>query len=79
MKAFFRHTAGLRILLIGTLALVLAAPAFAADGTPAPQPLPQSQPQQKPVRDMDAILQELRDLDSSQDMQGDHVVGEQLC
>ena len=69
----------MKILLIGALALFLAAPALAGDGTPPPQPQPQSQPQQKPAGDMDTILQELRDLDSSQDMGGDHVVGEQLC
>ncbi len=71
----------MKILMISVLAVVFAAPAFAGEATPAPQsqPLPQSQPPQKPVRDMDAILRELRDLDSSQDMQGDHVVGEELC
>ncbi len=69
----------MRILSISALVLVFAAPALAGEATPAPQPLPQSQPLQKPVRDMDAILRELRDADSSQDMQGDHVVGEELC
>ena len=72
----------MKTLVISALALFLAAPALAAgEATPAPQSQPQSQsqPAQKPVRDMDAILQELRDLDSSQDMQGDHVVGEELC
>ena len=29
--------------------------------------------------DMDKLLQDLRDLDGSTDMQGDHVVGETLC
>ncbi len=29
--------------------------------------------------DIDQLLQDLRDLDSSTDMEGDHVVGEQLC
>ena len=28
---------------------------------------------------IDQLLQDLRDLDSSTDMEGDHVVGEQLC
>ena len=28
---------------------------------------------------IDQLLQDLRDLDSSTDMKGDHVVGEQLC
>lgn len=71
--------------MIGALALGLAAPAFAGDATPQslPQtqsrPLAQSQPQQKPVDDMDRLLRELRDLDSSLDMGGDHVVGELLC
>ena len=71
----------MKILLIGALALFFAAPALAGEEPPVPQsqPLPRSQPPQKPVRDMDAILQELRDLDSSQDMQGDHVVGEEIC
>ena len=75
----------MRILPISALALVLAAPAFAGDMTPKPllqaQPKSQTQiqPQQTPARDMGRILQELRDLDSSQDMDGDHVVGEHLC
>ncbi len=29
--------------------------------------------------DMEQLLQDLRDMDSSTDMDGDHVVGEQLC
>ncbi len=29
--------------------------------------------------DIEQLLQELRDLDSSTDEKGDHVVGEQLC
>jgi hypothetical protein len=29
--------------------------------------------------DMEQLLQDLRDMDSSTDMEGDHVVGEQLC
>lgn len=29
--------------------------------------------------DIDLILQDLRDLDSSLDREGDHVVGEHLC
>jgi hypothetical protein len=77
--------------MIGALALVYAAPAFAGDATPGaqsrpqpriqsqPQPQHQSQPQQKPATDMDELLRELRDLDSSQDRQGDHVVGEMYC
>ena len=28
---------------------------------------------------IDQLLQDLRDLDSSTDTEGDHVVGEQLC
>ena len=85
MNAVFRHDAAMRILLISAFALVLAAPAFAGDMTPTPllQAQPntqtQTQPQQTPVRDMDSILQELRALDSSQKMDGDHVVGEHLC
>ena len=69
----------MKILLISALALALAAPAFAGDETPAPLPLPRSEKRQKPVIDMDALLRELRDLDSSQDMGGDHVVGEEIC
>jgi len=85
MNAVFRHDAAMRILLFSAFALVLAAPAYGDDMTPRPaseaQPkIPtQTQPQQTPVRDMDSILQELRDLDSSQEMDGDHVVGEHLC
>jgi len=73
----------MRILLICTVALCLAAPAFAGEGgqmpvfRPASQPAPQTQP--APARDMKMLLRELRDLDSSQDMNGDHVVGEHLC
>lgn len=77
----------MKIIVISALALFLAAPAFAGDMTPRPelqaqppaQPQSQTRPQQAPVRDMDRILQELRDLDSSQEMDGDHVVGEHLC
>ncbi len=71
----------MKILLISALALVLAAPALAGEETVAPRSelLAQSQPKQKPVIDMDRLLQELRELDSSQDMQGDHVVGEEIC
>ena len=29
--------------------------------------------------DIDQLIQDIRDLDSSQDMKGDHVVGEELC
>ncbi len=29
--------------------------------------------------DIEQLLQDLRDLDSSLDMEGDHVVGEHLC
>ncbi len=73
----------MKFLLTGVLALVLATPALAAGETPAPQSQPrlQSQPRpaQNPARDMEAILRELRALDSSQDMRGDHVVGEEMC
>ena len=87
MNAVFRHDAVMRILMIGALALVFAAPAFAGDGTPGAQSRPQpqiqsqtqSQPQQEPAGDMDRLLRELRELDSSQDRQGDHVVGEMYC
>ncbi len=49
------------------LAVLLSGSAALADETPPP-----------PVN-MDKLLQDLRDLDSSTDMQGDHVVGETLC
>jgi hypothetical protein len=68
--------------MISALAVVLAAPALAGEEMVAPrsEPLAQSLPQQqKPVIDMDRLLRELRELDSSQDMQGDHVVGEEIC
>ena len=73
--------------MIGALALVFAAPAFAGDATPGvqpqsqiqPTPQTQSQPQQNPAGDMDRLLRELRELDSSQDGEGDHVVGELYC
>ena len=35
------------------------------------------EPQQ--LIDIEQLLQDLRDLDSSTDMKGDHVVGEHLC
>lgn len=75
----------MRILVIGAMLLVLAAPAFAGDATPEEQPQsqiqsqPQSKPQQNPAVDMQKLLRELRELDSSQDEEGDHVVGEHLC
>lgn len=79
----------MRIPTIGALALVFATPAFAGDATPEaqsrpqsqiqPQPQTQSRPRQNPAGDMDELLRELRDLDSSQDRQGDHVVGELYC
>ena len=75
------------LMMIATMSLVFAAPAFAGERTPGAQSRPQShiqsQPQsqtrQKPATDMDRLLRELRDLDSSQDRQGDHVVGEMYC
>ena len=87
MIAVFNHSVAMRIVMISALALVFAAPAFAGDMTPRPESQtqppalsqPQTRPQQTPVSDMDRILQELRDLDSSQEMDGDHVVGELLC
>jgi hypothetical protein len=93
MNADFRHDAAMRILMIGALVLGLAAPAFAGERTPGTQfrPQPQSQPQsqsqsqsqskprQNPAGDMDRLLRELRELDSSQDREGDHVVGELYC
>ena len=73
------------LMMIATMSLVFAAPAFAGERTPGAQSQPQiqsqpqTQPQQKPAGDMDRLLRELRDLDSSQDRQGDHVVGEMYC
>ena len=77
----------MKIPIIAALALLSAAPAFAGDATPGTpsRPLPliqppsQSRPQQEPATEMKTLLQELRELDSSQDKQGDHVVGELLC
>ena len=71
----------MKFLFISALAFVIAAPAFAGEETAAPrfEPLAQSQPKRKPAVDMDRLLRELRELDSSQDMQGDHAVGEELC
>lgn len=67
--------------MISAVAVVLAAPALAGEEMVAPrsEPLARPQPEQKPVIDMDRLLRELRELDSSQDMQGDHVVGEEIC
>jgi hypothetical protein len=85
MNAVFRHDAAMRILMIGALVLGLAALAFAGERTPGaqfrPQPQSQSQskPRQNPAGDMDRLLRELRELDSSQDREGDHVVGELYC
>lgn len=75
----------MRVLLVSALALCLAAPALAGEDTPAPGsgalPQPQAQPRtgRDRARDMKTLLQELRDLDASQDKDGDHVVGEHLC
>ena len=73
----------MRIFIIGALTLILAAPAFAGEAAPEIQSQPQTQTQfqapRNPVTDMDSLLQQLRDLDSSQDDDGDHVVGEMLC
>jgi hypothetical protein len=89
MNADFRHDAAMRILMIGALVLGLAAPAFAGERTPGaqfrPQPQSQSQsqsqskPRQNPAGDVDRLLRELRELDSSQDREGDHVIGELYC
>ena len=83
VNALSGHNAVMRILLIGALALVLAAPASAADEAPGPRPQPPSQPrpqpQAAPSHARETLLQELRNLDASQDEDGDHVVGEHLC
>jgi|TARA_B100002003_G_scaffold230964_1_gene241574 hypothetical protein len=56
----------LRRLVVVLAVWLVPATAF-ADETPA-QPI-----------NIDKLLQDLRDMDSSTDMQGDHVVGETLC
>ncbi len=56
----------MRVIWVLLFVLVWPSAIFAADGLP--QPI-----------DIDRLLQDLRDLDSSTDMEGDHVVGEQLC
>ncbi|MBT3306137.1 MAG: hypothetical protein HN377_06595 [Alphaproteobacteria bacterium] len=44
----------------------------------APFPLLAAEVTKQPVT-MEQILQDLRDLDSSMDRMGDHVVGEEMC
>ena len=62
-----KHIArSLRPLVIALAVLSAPAITLAADAPP------------KPV-DIDKLLKELRDLDTSTDMKGDHVVGETLC
>ncbi len=56
----------MRVIALIVFALVWPSAVFAADGPPHPI-------------DMEQLLQDLRDMDSSTDMEGDHVVGEQLC
>ena len=58
--------AGIRYIALIVFVLVWPSAVFAAE-----------EPRQ-PI-DMDHLLQDLRDLDSSTDMEGDHVVGEELC
>lgn len=61
--------------LVIAMAMMLAASnAFAED----PLPPPTNTETPRPIT-MEKLLQELRDLDSSTDMEGDHVVGESLC
>lgn len=87
LNTVFSHDTLMKIPMIGALVLVFTAPAFAGDATPGAQSQPstqiqpqsQTQPQQKPAGDMDRLLRELRDLDSSQEREGDHAVGEHLC
>ena len=58
--------AGIRYIALIVFVLVWPSVVFAAEGP------------RQPI-DMDHLLQDLRDLDSSTDMEGDHVVGEELC
>jgi len=63
------------------VSVLLASPvAFAGDQTGQPvqaqSPLPATTPQ---PTDIHKLLQELRDMDTSTDRVGDHVVGEEMC
>ena len=55
----------MKFLPVLLLALMLPSALFAED---KPQPI-----------NIEQLLKDLRDLDSSTDMKGDHVVGEHLC
>ncbi len=56
----------MRVIWVLLFVLVWPSAIFAAEET------------RQPI-DIDRLMQDLRDLDSSTDMEGDHVVGEQLC
>lgn len=56
----------MKIIAVLLFVLILPSAVFAAE-----EP-------KKPI-DWDQLIQDIRDLDSSQDKVGDHVVGEQLC
>ena len=56
----------MKFIVLLLLALMLPSAALAAE-----------EPRQ-PI-DIEQLLRDLRDLDSSTDMKGDHVVGEDLC
>lgn len=69
MMREFRHVlfgANMKIIAVLLFVLILPSAVFAAE-----EP-------KKPI-DWDQLIQDIRDLDSSQDKVGDHVVGEQLC
>jgi hypothetical protein len=56
---------------IAMMLLVLVSPSALLAAEKPSQPLP-------PIT-MEQLLQEIRDMDSSLDTEGDHVVGEHLC
>lgn len=69
MMREFRHVlfgANMKIIAVLLFILILPSAVFAAE-----EP-------KKPI-DWNQLIQDIRDLDSSQDKVGDHVVGEQLC
>ena len=66
-EARMRHVL-MSVIHLAIVMAVLSAPSAAIAGDAPPQPI-----------NIDKLLQELRDLDTSTDTQGDHVVGETLC
>lgn len=69
MMREFRHVlfgANMKFIAVLLFVLIFPSAVFAAEEA------------KKPI-DWDQLIQDLRDLDSSLDKKGDHVVGEQLC